>query len=169
MKFYLEQISDVFAHIKSSDAGLTAAEAEKRLAENGKNKLAEGKKKTMFQRVLEQLSDPMIIILIVAAVISAITEWVEAGAIKVPTDTIIIMVVVVINTVLGVVQESKAEAAIEALQEMSAATSKVFRDGKLVSVRSEDLVVGDVIVLEAGDAVPADCRGRISLRFISVL
>ncbi len=158
MKFYLEQISDVFAHIKSSDAGLTAAEAEKRLAENGKNKLAEGKKKTMFQRVLEQLSDPMIIILIVAAVISAITEWVEAGAIKVPTDTIIIMVVVVINTVLGVVQESKAEAAIEALQEMSAATSKVFRDGKLVSVRSEDLVVGDVIVLEAGDAVPADCR-----------
>ena len=158
MKFYLEQISDVFAHIKSSDAGLTSAEAEKRLAENGKNKLAEGKKKTMFQRVLEQLSDPMIIILIVAAVISAITEWVEAGAIKVPTDTIIIMVVVVINTVLGVVQESKAEAAIEALQEMSAATSKVFRDGKLVSVRSEDLVVGDVIVLEAGDAVPADCR-----------
>ena len=158
MKFYLEQIGDVFAHVKSSDAGLATAEAEKRLAENGKNKLAEGKKKTMFQRVLEQLSDPMIIILIVAAVISAITEWVEAGRITVPTDTIIIMVVVVINTVLGVVQESKAEAAIEALQEMSAATSKVLRDGKLVSVRSEDLVVGDVIVLEAGDAVPADCR-----------
>ncbi len=158
MKFYLEQIEQVFSHVKSSEAGLTTAEAEKRLAENGKNKLAEGKKKTMFQRVLEQLSDPMIIILIVAAVISAITEWVEAGAITIPTDTIIIMVVVVINTVLGVVQESKAEAAIEALQEMSAATSKVIRDGKMISVRSEDLVVGDVIVLEAGDAVPADCR-----------
>ena len=160
MKFYLEQISDVFSHIKSSESGLTTAEAEKRLAENGKNKLDEGKKKTMFQRVLEQLSDPMIIILIVAAIISAITEWFEHGSFHFvfPTDTVIIMVVVVINTVLGVVQESKAEAAIEALQEMSAATSKVIRDGKLISVRSEDLVVGDVIVLEAGDAVPADCR-----------
>ena len=158
MKFYLEQVDKVFDHVKSSENGITSAEAEKRLAENGKNKLKEGKKKTMFQRVLEQLSDPMIIILIIAAVISAITEWVEAGHITVPTDTIIIMVVVVINTVLGVVQESKAEAAIEALQEMSAAMSKVLRDGKIVSVRSEDLVVGDVIILEAGDAVPADCR-----------
>ena len=158
MKFYLEQADKVFNHVKSSENGISSAEAEKRLAENGKNKLKEGKKKTLFQRVLEQLSDPMIIILIVAAVISAITEWVEAGHVTVPTDTIIIMVVVVINTVLGVVQESKAEAAIEALQEMSAAMSKVLRDGKIVSVRSEDLVVGDVIILEAGDAVPADCR-----------
>ena len=160
MKFYLEQISDVLANVKSSENGLTVADAEKRLAENGKNKLAEGKKKTMLQRVLEQLSDPMIIILIIAAVISAITEWFESGSFHFvfPTDTVIIMVVVVINTVLGVVQESKAEAAIEALQEMSAATSKVLRDGKLVSVRSEDLVVGDVVILEAGDAVPADCR-----------
>ncbi len=160
MKFYLEQAETVFSHVKSSEAGLTKAEAEKRLAENGKNKLEEGKKKTTFQRILEQLSDPMIIILIVAAVISAITEWFEGGSFHFvfPTDTVIIMVVVVINTVLGVVQESKAEAAIEALQEMSAATSKVLRDGKIVSVRSEDLVVGDVVVLEAGDAVPADCR-----------
>ncbi len=160
MKFYLEQVDSVFSHVKSSEAGLTASEAEKRLAENGKNKLDEGKKKTMFQRVLEQLSDPMIIILIVAAVISAITEWFETGSFHFvfPTDTVIIMVVVVINTVLGVLQESKAEAAIEALQEMSAATSKVLRDGKIVSVRSEDLVIGDVVILEAGDAVPADCR-----------
>ncbi|MBQ2903572.1 MAG: cation-translocating P-type ATPase [Clostridia bacterium] len=160
MKFYLEQIESVFSHVKSSEAGLTTAEAEKRLAENGKNKLKEGKKKTILQRIGEQLSDPMIIILIVAAIISAITEWFESGSFHFvfPTDTVIIMVVVVINTVLGVVQESKAEAAIEALQEMSAATSKVIRDGKLVSVRSEDLVVGDVVVLEAGDAVPADCR-----------
>ncbi len=160
MKFYLEQVDSVFSHVKSSEAGLTTAEAEKRLAENGKNKLDEGKKKTMFQRVLEQLSDPMIIILIVAAVISAVTEWFETGSFHFvfPTDTVIIMVVVVINTVLGVLQESKAEAAIEALQEMSAATSKVLRDGKIVSVRSEDLVIGDVVILEAGDAVPADCR-----------
>ena len=160
MKFYLEQMASVFGHIKSSEAGLTTAEAEKRLAENGKNKLDEGKKKSMLARIGEQLSDPMIIILIVAAFISAITEWFEHGSFQFvfPTDTVIILVVVIINTVLGVVQESKAEAAIEALQEMSAAMSKVYRDGKLVSVRSEDLVVGDVIVLEAGDAVPADCR-----------
>ncbi len=157
MKYYLQKIEDVFGHIGSTAEGLTSSEAESRLQKYGKNKLDEGKKKTMLKRVLEQLSDPMIIILIVAAVISAITEWIEHG-LTVPTDTIIIMVVVVINTVLGVVQESKAEAAIEALQEMSAATSKVIRDGKLVSVRSEDLVIGDVVVLEAGDAVPADCR-----------
>ena len=157
MKFYLEQIESVFSHVNSSENGLSSSEAEKRLAENGKNKLEEGKKKTTFQRIMEQLSDPMIIILIVAAVISAITEWVEHGF-GFPTDTVIIMVVVVINTVLGVIQESKAEAAIEALQEMSAATSKVMRDGKMISVRSEDLVVGDIVILEAGDAVPADCR-----------
>ena len=160
MKFYLEQIESVFAHVKSSENGLSTAEAEKRLSENGKNKLKEGKKKTILQRIGEQLSDPMIIILIIAAIISAVTEWFEHGSFHFvfPTDTVIIMVVVVINTILGVVQESKAEAAIEALQEMSAAMSKVIRDGKQTSVRSEDLVVGDVIVLEAGDAVPADCR-----------
>lgn len=157
MKFYLEQTDSVFSQVKSSESGLSSAEAEKRLSENGKNKLKEGKKKSIFSRVMAQLSDPMIIILIVAAVISAATDWVENG-VGFPTDTVIIMVVVLINTVLGVVQESKAEAAIQALQEMSAATSKVLRDGKMISVRSEDLVVGDVVVLEAGDSVPADCR-----------
>ena len=160
MKYYLQEIAEVFKNISSSENGLTSAEAEKRLEANGKNKLKEGKKKTVFQRIIEQLSDPMIIILIIAAVVSAVTEWFESGHFEFvfPTDTVIIMVVVVINTVLGVIQESKAEAAIEALQEMSAATSKVLRDGKIVSVKSEDLVVGDVVLLEAGDAVPADCR-----------
>ena len=157
MKFYLEQTESVFSQVKSSESGLSSSEAEKRLSENGKNKLKEGKKKSIFSRVMAQLSDPMIIILIVAAVISAATDWIENG-VGFPTDTVIIMVVVLINTVLGVVQESKAEAAIQALQEMSAATSKVLRDGKMISVRSEDLVVGDVVVLEAGDSVPADCR-----------
>ncbi|MBO5089551.1 MAG: cation-translocating P-type ATPase [Clostridia bacterium] len=160
MKYYLQKIEDVFKHIGSTAEGLTSSEANARLQKYGKNKLDEGKNKTMFQRVLEQISDPMIIILIIAAVISAITEWFEGGSFHFvfPTDTVIIMIVVVINTVLGVVQESKAEAAIEALQEMSAATSKVLRDGKIVSVRSEDLVIGDIVILEAGDAVPADCR-----------
>ena len=160
MKYYLQEIGEVFKNISSTENGLSTAEAEKRLEANGKNKLKEGKKKTIFQRVLEQLSDPMIIILIVAAVVSAVTEWFESGSFHFvfPTDTVIILAVVIINTVLGVIQESKAEAAIEALQEMSAATSKVLRDGKIASVRSEDLVVGDVVLLEAGDAVPADCR-----------
>jgi len=156
MKFYLEQVDSVFSKVKSSVNGLSTAEAEKRLAENGKNKLKEGKKKTVLQRIGEQLSDPMIIILIIAAFISAVTEWFETGSFefKFPTDTVIILVVVIINTVLGVVQESKAEAAIEALQEMSAATSKVIRDGKLISVKSEDLVVGDVVVLKQATLFP---------------
>lgn len=158
MKHYLHSTEEVFTHVASSENGLTEGEAQARLEKNGKNKLEEGKKKTMLKRVAEQLSDPMIIILIIAAVVSAITEWFEAKGFVFPTDTVIILVVVVINTVLGVLQESKAEAAIEALQEMSAATSKVYRDGRMVNVKSEDLVVGDVVVLEAGDAVPADCR-----------
>ena len=158
MKEYLKKSAEVFDEVKSSSEGLTSAEATSRLEKNGKNKLAEGKKKTIFQRILEQLSDPMIIVLIIAAVVSAAVEIFEAGQLVFPTDTVIILIVVIINTVLGVVQESKAEAAIEALQEMSAATSKVLRDGKIASVRSEDIVVGDVIILEAGDAVPADCR-----------
>ena len=112
----------------------------------------------MFSRFIDQLKDPMIIILLIAAVISAVTEMIEAGGFVTPTDSIIILVVVLINAVLGVLQESKAEKAVEALQKMSAATTKVLRDGKIETVKSEDLVVGDVILLDAGDAIPADCR-----------
>ena len=158
MKHYLHSADEVFGAVSSSPAGLTEAEAAKRLEENGKNKLEEGKKKTPFQRFIDQLKDPMIIILLVAAVISAVTEMIEAGKFVTPTDAIIILVVVLINAVLGVIQESKAEKAVEALQKMSAAMTKVLRDGKVVSVKSEDLVVGDVILLDAGDAIPADCR-----------
>ena len=161
MKYYLTEVNDVFAEVKSGENGITSEEAAKRLEQNGKNKLKEGAKKSLFSRFLDQIKDPMIIILIVAAVISAITGYFEAkasGEAFFPTDTIIIAVVVLINAILGVLQESKAEAAIEALQEMAAATSKVIRDGKLTVVKSEDLVVGDVVVFEAGDAVPADCR-----------
>ena len=158
MKHYLHEVNDVFAEVKSSEAGLTSAEAERRLQENGKNKLAEAKKVSMFSRFIDQLKDPMIIILLVAAVISAVTEIIEAGRFVTPTDSIIILVVVLINAVLGVVQESKAEKAVEALQKMSAATTKTLRDGKVEVVKSEDLVVGDVILLDAGDAIPADCR-----------
>lgn len=155
MQEYLQKAEEVFAGVKSSAEGLTAAEAQKRLAEHGENKLQEGKKKSLIRRLLEQFTDPMIIILIVAAVISAITSIVEHEA---PTDVIIILAVVIINAVLGVYQESKAEKAIEALQEMAAATSKVLRDGDVVEIPSAQLTIGDVILLEAGDAVPADAR-----------
>lgn len=155
MKHYLSTPEEVFKETSSSEKGLTSEQAQKRLDENGKNRLEEGKKKSVIRRLLEQFADPMIIILIVAAAISGITAAFEGGF---PSDVIIILFVVILNAILGVVQESKAEKAIEALQEMAAATSKVERDGKVMQIKSEDLVVGDVIILEAGDAVPADAR-----------
>lgn len=161
MKHYSSEKEEVLRELGSSQTtGLTAEEAQRRLLENGKNKLAAAKKKSIVRRFLEQLADPMIIILIVAAVISGVLGIVEIknGGEGEFVDVIIIMAVVLINAILGVLQESKAEKAIEALQEMSAATSKVLRDGKILIVPSEDLVVGDVVLLEAGDSVPADAR-----------
>ena len=151
LKFYCEDIKKVLDETASTREGLTTVEAEKRLAANGKNKLAEGKKETLLKKFLKELSDPMIIILLAAAAVSGVLAVYEGEGFA---DVIIILAVVIINAVLGVYQESKAEKAIEALQEMSAATSKILRDGKIVSVRSEDIVVGDVVLLEAGDAVP---------------
>ena len=161
MKHYSSEKEEVLRELGSSQTtGLTAEEAQRRLLENGKNKLAAAKKKSIVRRFLEQLADPMIIILIVAAVISGVLGIVEIknGGEGEFVDVIIIMAVVLINAILGVLQESKAEKAIEALQEMSAATSKVLRDGKILIIPSEDLVVGDVVLLEAGDSVPADAR-----------
>lgn len=155
MKYYLQSAEETLKEVKSTENGLTSAEAEKRTAEKGKNKLEEGKKESLIHRFLRQFADPMIIILIAAAVISAVTAVIDGDF---PTDVIIILFVVIVNAVLGVYQESKAEKAIEALQKMAAATSRVVRDGNVVEIHSEDLTVGDVILLEAGDAVPADCR-----------
>ncbi len=157
MKEYLKNYDEVLDQINATEGGLSSAEAEKRLEQNGKNKLAEGKKDSLIKRFLSQLADPMIIILIAAAVVSAITAT-FGGEGEGYADVIIIMFVVIINAVLGVYQESKAEKAIEALQEISAATSKVIRDGKIIDIKSEDIVIGDIVVLEAGDSVPADCR-----------
>lgn len=155
MKHYLESSSEVFGEVKSTENGLTSEQARRRSAEAGKNKLAEGKKTPLILRFLSQFADPMIIILIAAAVISAITSVLQK---EFPSDVIIIMFVVIVNAILGVYQESKAEKAIEALQKMAAATTKVLRDGKVCEIPSEDLTVGDVVLLEAGDAVPADGR-----------
>ena len=132
MKFYLESVENTFKEVSSDPHGLSAQEAEARLQKYGKNKLAEGKKVTLLQRFLEQLSDPMLIILMVAAVVSGITNYLSGES---PVDVFIIMFVVILNSVLGVIQESKAEKAIEALKEMSAATSKVYRDGMLKTLK----------------------------------
>ena len=155
MKYYCEEKDLGMRQLDSGENGLSQAEAERRLAENGKNKLAAAKKDSILKQLLKQLADPMIIILLAAAAISGVLAVTQGESF---TDVIIILFVVVVNAVLGVYQENKAEKAIEALQEMSAATSKVLRDGKIVTIHSEELVVGDVVLLEAGDAVPADGR-----------
>ncbi|MGN0458342.1 MAG: cation-translocating P-type ATPase [Eubacterium sp.] len=157
MKEYLQTKEEVIKQVNSAANGISSSEASARLEKNGKNKLQEGKKDSLIKKFLAQLADPMIIILIIAAVVSAVTAT-FGGEGEGYADVVIIMIVVIINAVLGVYQESKAEKAIEALQEIAAATSKVIRDGKLITVRSEDIVIGDVVVLEAGDSVPADCR-----------
>ena len=161
MKFYLEGADKVLADVKSTADGLSSAEAQKRLEQNGKNKLKEVEKDSLFKKFINSLADPMIIMLLVAAAIQAAVAVIEAGGkpgLRDFADVLVILVVVIINTIMGLVQESKAEAAMDALMQMTAATSKVLRDGKVETLKSEDLVQGDVILLEAGDAVPADCR-----------
>ena len=161
MKFYEASNDEVMKYLGTDENGLSSDTAAERLEKNGKNKLAEGNKESLIHRFLKQLAEPMTIILIVAAFISAgveIYNGIASGHWEFPADVVIILAVVLINAILGVFQESKAEKAIEALQEIAAATCKVIRDGKQSTIRSEDLVVGDIIVLEAGDAVPADAR-----------
>ena len=119
MKHYLEPAEAVFKEVDSTELGLTSAEAAARLEKNGKNKLAEAKKDSTLKKFFDQMKDPMIIILLVAAVISAATEMIEAGGFVPPTDSIIILVVVLINAILGVIQENKAEKAVEALQKIA--------------------------------------------------
>ena len=155
MRDYEKTAKQALADAGVTSAGLSETEARRRQGQYGKNKLKEGKKTPLLQRFLAQLADPMILILLAAALISGVTSLMQGESMA---DVIIILAVVTINAVLGVLQESKAEKAIAALQEIAAATSKVIRDGEQRTVRSEELVPGDVIVLEAGDAVPADAR-----------
>lgn len=155
MKSYQQSTDEVLQAQKSRLSGLTSNEAGERLQKYGANKLAEAKKATLLERFLQQLKDPMLIILLIAAAVSGVTSLMQNEGMA---DVIIILVVVLLNAVLGVYQENKAEAAIEALQTMTAATSKVLRDGKQLLVPSSQLVPGDIVVLEAGDSVPADGR-----------
>lgn len=155
MKAYLESVDSIYKDLQSSEQGLSNEEAQKRFEKYGPNKLKEAKKEPLWKKFLKELSDPMIIMLIAAAIVSGITS---AYAGESMADVVIIMIVVVINAVLGVYQENKAEKAIDALEKMTKASAKVIRNGEQVSIESEKLVPGDVIVLEAGDQVPADAR-----------
>ena len=155
MKDYLLTCEDVLEKLNSSKSGLSQKEAELRILEEGKNKLEEGKQVSLAYKFLKELTNPMTIILIVAAIISAITA---AYANESFADVLIIFIVVIINGVLGVYQENKSEKAIKALQDMTALTCKVIRDNKEIIIKSEDVVVGDIVILEAGDAIPADGR-----------
>ena len=154
-KEYAQTADQVLSDLQSGPEGLSAAQAEGRLAEYGPNRLREAPKATLLQRFLQQLRDPMLLILMAAAAVSAVTNYLSHEPF---TEVLIILAVVLLNAVLGVVQESKAEAAIEALQSMTAATSKVLRDGSVTELESSRLVPGDIVLLEAGDAVPADGR-----------
>ena len=160
-KYYLEDAAKVLRELKTTENGLSEAEAEKRLAENGKNKLQEAEKKPLIKRFIESISDPMIIMLLTAAAIQAVVnvlQMSEGFKLSEFADVIVIMAVVVINTIMSLIQESKAEDAMDALMQMTASTSKVLRDNEVKVIKSEDIVVGDVIIFEAGDTVPADCR-----------
>ena len=154
-ELYQRTQDDILTELESSASGLSEEQAEELLERYGENKLAEAKKTTVLQRFFQQLKDPMLLILLAAAAVSAVTNALSGESF---TEVFIILVVVLLNAVLGVIQESKAEAAIEALQSMTAAKCKVLRGGELKVIESSRLVPGDVVVLEAGDAVPADGR-----------
>ena len=156
-KEYLASAEEVLEdQASNAETGLTASVAQQRLSQFGPNKLDEEEKTPLWIRFFQQMADPMVIMLIVAAVISAVTGMIQGESEW--ADVVIIMAVVIINSALGVIQEAKSEEALEALQEMSAAQSKVIRDGKMTMLHSSELVPGDVVLLEAGDSVPADCR-----------
>ncbi|GHN31763.1 cation-transporting ATPase [Lactobacillus delbrueckii] len=148
--FYLQSKDEVLKEFKASPNGLSSGEAKERLAKYGENALVEGKKKTVFQVFLDQFKDLMVIILIIAALISAFTGDAES--------TIVIIAVLILNAVLGTVQHVKAEKSLESLKSLSSPSAKVLRDGQKVEIDSKKLVPGDILVLEAGDLVTADGR-----------
>ena len=148
---------EVFRAVKSGEGGLTGAEAARRLAENGRNVLKEGKKRSRIGLFFAQFTDLMTIILILAALLSAVLAFVTKDRAEL-ADTGILLFVILLNAVVGFLQQYKADAAIENLKKLSACEAKAVRDGRLLKLNAEELAVGDVIELEEGDRVPADCR-----------
>ncbi len=154
-KYYLESTEAALTDAESRREGLTDAEVSARLQRYGENRLEEAEKISNLQRFLQALKDPMLIMLMIAAAVSAITNYISKESMA---EVFIIIVVVLLNAILGVIQESKAEAAIEALQSMTKPSCKVIRNSQHLVVPSTSLVPGDIVVLEAGDSVPADGR-----------
>lgn len=157
MEQYGRSIQDVFKQVKSSERGLSQAEAERRLAENGRNALQEGKKRSKLLLFFAQFADLMTVILILAAILSAVLAFVTGDRTEL-ADTGILLFVILLNAIVGFLQQYRADAAIEKLKKLSACEAKAVRGGKVVKVDAETLVVGDVIELEEGDRIPADCR-----------
>ena len=151
--FYTQGVEEVLKSLDTSIDGLSTAQAKERLDAYGYNELDEGEKRSLLSKFIDQFKDLMIIILLVAAALSIITEG-RHGL----TDACIIFAVVVLNAAFGVYQEGQAEAAIEALKNMSSPMARVRRDGNVVEIDSRELVPGDIVLLEAGDVVPADMR-----------
>ena len=141
---------EVLRHLESSPTGLTSAEAQKRLAEHGPNAIPKKRKRSLLAMLLGQFADFMIMVLLAAALIS--------GFVGEPQDTIAILVIVLLNAIIGAVQEFRAERAVAALREMAAPEAHVYRDNQAVTLASVELVPGDVVVLEAGSIIPADLR-----------
>lgn len=154
--WFNKSIEDIQKELKTNlDSGLSNEEYLKSLSKCGKNELKAKKKKTTFQKFVEQFKDFMIIVLIISAIVSGIVGVIEGEGI---TDSIIILIVVVVNAIIGVLQENKAEKSLEALQKLSSHTAKVIRNGEMSVVPARELVPGDVVVLDTGDFVPADLR-----------
>lgn len=151
--FYTQGKDETLDELQSSREGLSTAEAQKRLDEYGHNELEESQKRSLLAKFLDQFKDLIIIILLVAAALSVVTEGSEGL-----TDALIILAVVILNAAFGVYQEGQAEAAIEALKDMSSQIARVRRNGHIVEIDSRELVPGDIVMLEAGDVVPADMR-----------
>ena len=149
-QYYLQTKDEVLKEFKTSTDGLSTGQAKENLAKYGKNALVEGKKKTAFQVFLEQFKDLMVIILIIAAVISAFTGDLES--------TLVIIAVLILNAILGTVQHVKAEKSLESLKSLSSPSAKVLRNGEKIEIDSKDVVPGDIMLLEAGDMVTADGR-----------
>ncbi|MBO7156815.1 MAG: HAD-IC family P-type ATPase, partial [Clostridia bacterium] len=162
-QFYTSQVEDVLTELNSSANGLTNEEAKVRLEKNGKNALDEAKKRPMILKFFDQFKDLMIIVLLAAAVISGvltIVQNVRAGTNEYGEliDSGLILLIVIVNAIIGLVQEGKAEKSLDALKNLNKPFAKVIRNGNIEKVPSEEIVVGDIVVLEAGDMVPADMR-----------
>ena len=154
--WFNEETEQIEKELKTNiEQGLTKEEVEEKRKEFGFNELKAKKKKSLFVKFLEQFKDFMIIVLIIAAIVSGIVGYMEGEGI---TDSIIILIVVIVNAIIGVVQESKAEKSLEALQKLSSHVAKVVRNGKVEVVPSRELVPGDIVALDTGDYVPADLR-----------